>query len=462
MQAIVLTKELARFVVETSEEALPPQGLALARDAVVDTIGVAIAGTRDPVGRIAASYVETLQATGAVPVWATGLRSTPVDAAFVNAVCGHALDFDDSLPSLRGHPSVPLCAAGLAMAQGRRIHGRDFLVAYVVALETAGLIGRALGHGHYRRGWHITATAGAFAAATMAARLIGLDRQRTQYALGLAAAQAAGLVSNFGTMAKPFQAGHAARAGVSAALLAEKGMTAAEDVLDGKDGFLAMYGGHVLELPDRGKSWEILDPGIYVKRWPCCYANHRALAGIFKLAARHQIDANEVEEVAVGFLPDADKALIHTCPKTGLEAKFSIEYCAAAALADGHVGLESFQDAAIARPHIRELMAKVSRFAMPGEGSFSGVVGYTDVKITTARGLFSTRIEHTPGSPGAPMTPDDRYQKFIDCAAPVLGAEKARRLFDTLQTLETVEDVAGVVPIEAERGAPMLVAGSPR
>jgi len=450
-----LTAELAHFVTETEVGQIPLEALEGARDALIDSIGVAVAGTGDEVSQIA------LKSAGAgvqqAIVWGTSVRTSCADAAFVNGVSGHALDYDDSLPSLRGHPSVPLCAAGLAVAEERRVSGRDFLAAFVVALEVAGKLGRALGHGHYRRGWHITATVGAFCSAAIAGRLMGLDARALRHAFGLAAAQSGGLVRNFGSMAKPFQAGHAARAGYTAAKLAAGGMTADPDIFDGPGGLIDVYGDDhsTTEMPSLGDPWEILSPGLYVKRWPCCYANHRGLAGVFELARNYGVTVENVEEIAVGFLPDADKALVHFSPTTGLEAKFSIEYCAAAAILDGRIGPDSFTEEAVRRPTVQALMKKVRRFPMPGEGSFSGVFGYTDVEIRAGGKTHRMRVERTPGSPEAPMTPADRLEKFIGCTSPVLGERGARALLDALEGAAQANDIGALVKLAtpAERGA---------
>ncbi len=442
------TVDLARFVVETPDDAVPLEALQRARDAVIDTIGCAIAGTAEQPARIARRYVQSINAAPDTVVWGSALRTAPADAAFVNAISGHALDFDDSLPSLRGHPSVPLCAAGLAAAP-QEMSGRSFLAAFVLGLEVAGKLGRALGHGHYMRGWHITATVGTFSAACMTGRLMSLDEGQLCNALGVAAAETAGLVRNFGTMAKSFQAGHAARSGYMASWLAREGFTGDDDILDRPGGLIAAYGDEhsTLDVPPFANPWEIFEPGIYVKRWPCCYGNHRGLAGVFELVGKHGIEAADITEINVGFLPDADKALIHRNPQTGLEAKFSIEYCAAAAVIDGRVTLDSFAEQAVHRPQVRALMEKVRRVPMPGQGSFSGVVGYTDVEIVTRSGRFSTRIDHTPGSPEAPMTASDRRDKFLGCTQGILGADRAERLLSALESLIEAPDLQQIVEL---------------
>jgi 2-methylcitrate dehydratase PrpD len=324
------------------------------------------------------------------------------------------------------------------------------LAAFALGLEVAGKLGRAIGGGHYMRGWHTTGTIGAFSSTAAAARLWKLDVGQLQTAWGLAASQTSGLVRNFGTMTKPFHAGHAARIGVLSAWLAKEGFTADQNIFDGKNNFFATYGGKdgaPLEdgLAKLGKPWEMSEPGIYVKRWPCCYCNHRPVGGMIKLIQQHSIKPDEVTAVEVGFLPGSDEALVSTNPTTGLEGKFSIEYVTAALFIDGKLTLETFTDPMVNRPEIRAFMPKVKRYRIEAQGTFSGVVGYSDVAVETKRGRFTIREEHAPGSPEAPMTPADRVEKFMDCAGRVLGERGARGLLDQLSKLESNPNVAKLI-----------------
>jgi 2-methylcitrate dehydratase PrpD len=336
----------------------------------------------------------------------------------------------------------------LAAGEATGAAGRNVLAAYVLGLEVAGKLGRALGNAHFQRGWHTTATIGIFGCTAIAARLLGLDAGRLQAAWGIAASQMSGLTRNFGTMTKPLHAGHAARCAVLSASLAHSGFTADTAIFDGDRSVVTTYGSkNGVDLAgalDRlGSPWEIADPGIYVKQWPCCYCNHRPLGGLFRLLDEHRIATDEVESVAVGFLPGSDTALLSSNPSTGLEGKFSIEYAVAAALLDRRITLETFTDAMVRRPRIRELIGKVTRYRIEDDGVYSGLIGYTDVEITTSRGRFRTRVEKTPGSPVWPLSAEDRIAKFLDCGGRVLEDEGARRLLALGQQLVRTRDVSG-------------------
>ena len=459
----MLTQRLADFVVDTRTRDIPADVLAGSRHALIDTLGCALAGTLEPAAELAAQWAQEMGAQGKATVWGRKIGTSAAEAAFANGIAGHALDFDDSLPSLRGHPSTTMGPAALAVGEVAGSSGADVLAAFALGLEVAGKIGRALGPGHYVRGWHTTATGGAFSATTAAARLWGLNAKELQTAWGLAASQVGGLVRNFGTMAKPFHAGQAARVGVLSAWMAQHGFTADQNIFDGANNFFATYGGDdgtplAATLEKLGKPWEMLEPGIYVKRWPSCYCNARPIGGILKMMAEHGIRAEEVESVEVGFLPGSDTALVSSDPHTGLEGKFSIEYNAAAVLLDGKLTLETFTDPMVQRPAVRQLMAKVQRYRIEATGTFSGVVGYTDVMIATKRGRHTLRVDHAPGSPEWPMTEADRDEKCLDCAGRVLGAPGAQRLLEIMRGFETFPDIGTLIKATVPAaGAPTLL-----
>jgi len=445
----MLTQRLADFVIDTPSAVIPGDALSGAADAFLDTVGVALAGTIEPVSALAERWVETLGGRGVASVWGTAMRAPSAEAAFANGIAAHALDFDDSLPSLRSHPSATMVPTALAVGEATGATGRDVLAAYVLGLEVAGKLGKALGNAHFQRGWHTTSTIGIFACTAVAGKLLGLDARRLQAAWGIAASQMSGLTRNFGTMTKPLHAGHAARCAVLSASLAHGGFTADTAIFDGERSVVATYGSeNGIPLADAldqlGAPWEIANPGLYVKRWPCCYCNHRPLGGLFQLLDEHRIATEEVESVAVGFLPGSDTALLSSNPSTGLEGKFSIEYAVAAALLDRRITLETFTDDRVRRPLVRELIGKVRRYRIEDDGVYSGLVGYTDIEVATRRGRFRTRVDRTPGSPAWPMSAEDRVAKFLDCSGRVLGEEGARRLLALGQQLTHAPDVSGV------------------
>ena len=446
-----LTLRLAEFACDT--HTLPVDVRAAARVALQDTLGVALAGSTEPAVLAALDYARESSGGRGARIWGHDVSCAPADAALVNAIATHALDFDDTLATLRGHPSAPVLAAALATAAHNRISGSDLLTAYALGIEVSGKLGQLLGNGHYLRGWHNTATLGVFSATAAVARLCGAPSAVLQSAWGIAAAQSGGLLRNFGTMAKPFQAGQAARSAILAVALATRGFTADDRIFDGPGGFPAIYGADGVDHPTiaamLGNQWDLTKPGINYKRWPCCYCSHRALGGLLDLMAKHGVLSSDIDQVSIGFPPGSDEPLVYDDPQTGLQGKFSIQYPVAAMLLDGSLTPDSFTDAALARPAVRALMKKVRRYRVEDSKIYSGTVGYTDVEIKARGQRYSERIDKGPGSSAWPMSEAEHDEKFMGCAGRVLGTDAAAVLLASIQNVELLEDAVELTALMA-------------
>src|SRR5882762_9975258 len=220
------TTRLAEFTVKTSLEDCPTEALARVRLAALDTLGVMLAGVSEPAARAVREVARAEGGTPLATVVGTRLVTAPGWAALANGAAGHAHDFDDTSFALMGHPSVPLLAAALAAGEAETADGAAVTLAYLIGFEVDAALGTAINPDHYTRGWHATATIGTIGCAAAAARLLALDLGQVRHALGLAASLASGLKENFGSMTKPYHAGHAARSGLRAAQLAREGLTA--------------------------------------------------------------------------------------------------------------------------------------------------------------------------------------------------------------------------------------------
>ncbi|MBV9522769.1 MAG: MmgE/PrpD family protein, partial [Alphaproteobacteria bacterium] len=266
-----ITRTLGRFISELRFEAIPQGALRAVRTGFTDCIAVMLAGIDEPVARIVREQIGTRGADGAASLYLGGERAAPADAALANAVAGHALDYDDV--ALAGHPSVVLVPAILAEAEALGADGKSAAAAYVAGYETwARLVERDKDALH-QKGWHPTAVLGPVAAAAACAHLRRLDPVKASRALGMAASMAGGVVANFGTMTKPLQAGRAAASGVTAARLADAGLTAAEDALEHGVGLLNALSpkGRVdteTPLDDLGRHWRLETLGVNIKKYP--------------------------------------------------------------------------------------------------------------------------------------------------------------------------------------------------
>lgn len=450
-----VSERLARFVAETED--VPEEAIVQAKRALLDTLGVTLAGSREDSARTVADWLREQGGRGEATVLGQGFRAPAADTALANGTAAHALDFDDVSLPMRGHPSVPLLPAVLAVAEKEGMTGRDLLVGFVLGFEVETKLGRAIGEPHYALGWHATSTLGTLGATAACARLLRLDAERTLMALGIAASLAGGLQQNFGTMTKPLHAGWAARSGVVAAALAARGFTADRGAIEGErgqtparpGGFLrAMSGGAEVDLAPLaalGEPYEITSSGFGVKLYPCCYAVHRSLDAALELRRRHCIDPDGIEAVRVEVSRGALLPLRTDPPATGLEGKFSLEYCLAAALVDGRVGLPSFTDEAVRRPAVRKLMSQVHAEEGTEAGAFP-IGGYAELRILLRDGdEHSLRVDTPSGDPSRPLSWDELVGKFRHCTEGLLSAETTERAADLVSRLEESPDVSGLI-----------------
>ena len=432
---------LGRFVFEAAP--LAPARDAAAR-AVLDTIGVALAGAVEPAARAVQRVVTDSHGPCTILGLSTGASAG--DAALANGTAAHALDYDDMCFVSLAHPSAPLVAAALAAAETAGASGRSLLDAYVVGFEIETRLGRAMNPRHYQRGWHCTSTLGTIGAAAAAARLLGLDESACGHALAIAASEASGLKENFGTMVKPLHAGLAARNGILAAQLARAGMTASAAAIEGPQGFLAAMDGEHASLSeyiaDLGSRWDIVGTGITVKLYPSCAGTHPTLDALLDLSRCERFGAGEVESIDVGVDAIVPTILIYDRPATGLEAKFSMPFCAAAAIVDGHVGVDTFDTAKLADPAIAAMQARV---AMQVDGSLdSSAPALTQARVTVrlkdGRVLTAT-ANGARGYPKRPASDDELAAKFLACARRVFNDVQAKTVLTSLRDIERAPDI---------------------
>src|SRR5437867_9302477 len=260
VRAMSATARLAEFVVKTTLRDCPESAIIQVRRAALDTLGVTLAGAGEPAAVGVRGVVRAEGGTPLCTVFGTSLRTAPTWAALANGTAGHAHDFDDTNFALMGHPSVPLLAAALAAAEAETATGADVVLGYLIGFEISAALGLALNPDHYTRGWHATSSIGTLGCAAATARIMALDVAQTRHALGIAASMASGLKENFGSMTKPYHAGHAAHSGVLAAALAREGLTASEAALDGRQGYAAAFSATTLAdtaLDGLGQRWQL-------------------------------------------------------------------------------------------------------------------------------------------------------------------------------------------------------------
>ncbi len=416
--------------------------MAAARLALVDFLACALAGSRDPtVATVRTAMGDT---PGRSPVIGSTRPAEPQLAALLNGYAGHVLDYDDVHASVRGHPTTVIVPALFAALDSEAPPSAEaFLAAYLVGLETMAHLGRAIGPAHYERGFHATATLGPLGAAAAIAHLRTFSAETTAVALGLGAMQAAGLRLQFGFDAKPLHAGLAARNGLMAACIAEAGLSGAPESLAGANGFLEVYGfGEARPeriLEEWGAPWQILRPGLTLKAFPCCTAAHPvAVAGL----AFHRDGWRDAARATITFPPGGDAALVVRAPRTGIEARFSPEYILAAALVDGAVRLDHFDEQPV-RPDLAEVAGRVERRHDTAAPRLSSDPGTRFVVVEIADQQGRTAQRRIDGLPGL----DDPEPKFQDAIA---GSDALRAVPGLVRAMRDSGDLARLLQLLAQ------------
>ncbi len=446
-----VTSMLAEFIGKSRFEDCPPGAVDAARGAIIDCLGVMLAGSAEPAARIVQTVAQVEGGAPLATVVGTGRRTGAVWAALANGTAAHALDFDDTNFAMLGHPSAPVLAAALAAGELALAEGRDLVHAFLLGFEVETTVAEVINPAHYEHGWHSTCTLGTLGAAAAASRLLGLDAAQTATALAVAASQSSGLKENFGTMTKPFHAGHAARSGVLAALLAREGWTASEQALEGPQGFLSVFSSgrrDLFPIETLGAPWKILSTGVAVKPFPSCACTHSIIDGALELKRTHALAPEQIASVTIGVNKVVPRILIHSSPTSGLEAKFSGEFSAAAALVEGRVGIATFSDDKVRDPAIRGLMSRVTMAVdpdIPGELERHMWTRLT-IRLTDGRAL-SIGPRQVPGHPGNPLTPAALQDKFTECAGLVLPPDRVDTLAEMLERLEACPDLRSVTAV---------------
>lgn len=432
-----LSSRLADFLQSDVTAALDPSVLDTVRVAFLDTAGCILSGRQEPVTLQTATWLRRrYQAAPEATVLFAPEKHSVAAAGMLNAVAGHALDLDDV--ALAGHPSVVLVPALLAESDHCGLCGVDLVSAYVKGYEVWADILQRLPEPLHDKGWHPTAVLGTLAVAAALCAARGLSHGQIGNALGIAASRASGLVANFGSMTKPLHAGWAVEQGITAVELAELGITASADALDGPTGLLTALS--TTQAPDRtrpcshGSVLAIHSVRPSVKKYPVCYAAHRAIDGMLNLADANAITPESVERIDVQISVTNARVLKYAHPVTALEAKFSMPFACAAALVFGNVGLQQLTDDAVQHPWVQRLMPRVHvepvTSACPLEPSFA-LHDRVCITLTDGRVLDSGPIRFALGHAQNPLSPERIRSKVLDCAG-AYDADLAEQVINDL------------------------------
>ena len=419
-----VTQTLARFVVESHYEDIPESVRHEAHRALLNVLGCAIGSGRHETVERTVSALKPCFGPAQATLAGRAERCDILNAALINGISAHVLDFDDTHPNAI-HPSAPVWPALLALAEHRRPSGRDLIHAFILGAEAELRIGNAVYPSHYDVGFHATGTCGVFGAAVACARLLRLDLQRTCWALGIAATQAAGLREMFGTDCKSLHPGKAARDGLTAALLAAKDFTSSERGIEAPRGFA-----HVLaaerdftRITERlGGHWEFAR-NMY-KPFACGLVVHAAIDACLQLREAHGLRMGSIARVKARVNPIVMELTAKTEPRTGLEGKFSVYHACAIALARGQAGEPEFGDAAVLDPNVVALRRKVE---VKPDPAVEKMEAYVTIQLDDGRTL-EQHVAHALGSVERPMSDADLESKFHGQVGDILAQEQATAL----------------------------------
>ncbi|ARB45976.1 MmgE/PrpD family protein [Alloalcanivorax xenomutans] len=441
-----VTDDIIEFISSLRADSIPEDKRIVAKHCFLDWLGVTIAGSREELvvllrqQALEEGYAENCALIGVEQ------RASTFWAALINGAASHALDYDDVVSAMGGHPSVPVFSAILALAEIDTRSGLDFITAFVAGFEAECLVGTAVSPDHYGVGFHATGTVGTFGATAACAHLMSLPRPQWGHAFGLAAAQAAGLKSMFGTMTKPFHAGKAAANGWLAASLAAKGFTANPKALEASQGFIETQSSGFNEaafdaLRNRFSIGEVL-----FKYHAACYLTHATIEAAQLLQSEYSIADKEIEEVRV-LVPESHLKVcnIHT-PGSGLEGKFSLRFTTALALAGEPTDVTSFTDEKVRDARLCGLRDKVTVVPVTNlPNRYSSVVEAKcrDGRVCQGKGDVS---QPTPVE-ALPRQWERLAEKFRSLVVPVLGETSAEAIIAKVAALEKEENLSSLISL---------------
>lgn len=438
------TEMLADFIANTSWGDIPEEAVRRSKWAISDSIAVTFAGLQHEVGREIISFVKDLGGTPTSTILGDGHRTSAPWAAYANGTLAHTIDYDDMNLHIAGHPTSPIFSALLALGEKVRASGKEILLSYILGLEAGCKVGLALSRVHSHLGWHPTATLGTLGAAAACSKVLKLSKEQTLMALGIAGSQSSGLKQNFGAMYKPVHAGQAAKNGVLSALLASRGWTADREILEGQFGFCNLFAGQgsydLKKMTENlGRPFDVVQPGIQFKKYPCCASTHASLDAIFKILQEHALRPEEVETVECEVDSERSHVLVHPNPKTGLEGKFSLEYCLATAILRGRITLGDFTDEQVADDKIKSFLHRIKPRENPALKSW---IVQLRVKLRDGR----TLKQEGDRSPGITDW-DGLVTKYQDCLEGQLPAGQIQQSLQMIQKIDEMKDISELVSV---------------
>ena len=455
------TAAVIDYVTQSSLDRFPREAVSLAKQCIIDGLGVILAGSAARGTAIVRDYVRAGgEVAEATVLGGDTFSCRAASAALVNGTAGHALDFDDTQLSsspdrifgLLTHPTIPPLAASLAVGERLDVSGRQFLEAYLIGFEVECKMAEAINPTHYQNGFHSSGTLGTFGAMVSAARLLGLNAETLGNALAIAASMSSGIRLNFGTMTKPLHVGRASQNGVIAAELAAAGHTGGKEALDSPWGFFRVFtlgagfdAGQIVGA--LGNPPSIVSPGVSLKPYPCGSLGHPSMDAMLTLVQTHDVKPEQVKAIRFRAGSNILNPLRYPIARTELEAKFCPAFMMSSLVLRRKAGIHEFTDEFVQSAPVQDMMRKVTTvrdMAIEARG-FDRMRSIIEVDLTDGRTLVQEADERYRGGPEKPFTREELHGKFTDCASLVLQPDAIRATLDQLESLEQVRSVRALV-----------------
>jgi 2-methylcitrate dehydratase PrpD len=444
-----LTKTFSTFIANATWDQLPAQVRHEGKRSILNFIATSLSGCReDAVEHLLASLMMFSKGEQATIMGRTE-RLDALSAAFLNAASGNVFDFDDTHLCTVIHPTAPVAPALLALAELRRVSGRDLLLAFAVGVEIECRLGNAISPEHYGRGWHITSTCGTLGAAAAAGKLLSLDADRMVWALGGAATQTCGLVECLGTPTKSLSVGNSARNGLWSALLAERGFSGPAAPIEGVQGYLNALAPSVIDasaLTDGlGETWE-LSQNTY-KPYPGGIVVHPVIDAALELRHEHGVTAGMISRIVVRGHPLLAKRADRPNVTTGRESQVSVQHSVAAAILFGQAGLSQYTDACVRDPAVLALRSKVTV-----EQDEAIDVASASLQAVTVDGKrYDITIPAARGSLARPLSDREIEDKLRRLAADWCAGHDVQPIIDAVWALDRAEDAGALLRLTVPR-----------
>ena len=450
----MFTEGLCNFIHRTNYEDIPEAVIKVTKSAILDYLAVTMAGSQEPSGMIMSEMVRESQTPAEATVIGGRYKASCTLAALANGTSAHVQDYDDCLDFPNAglaHPTTGTFSGLLTVGEKYHMTGKDLIIGYCLGIETYGNTGLlVVESGVGNRGWEWTGTLGVIGATAALSKLLKLDEHKMMMALGIASTMACSLIRNFGSMAGHLHGGNAARNGIEAVILAQKGYDATgTDVIEGRGGFYNAFSGNLEPLSEKvqrerldtlGNPWNLVNPGLMFKYYPCAHIAHFGAYAGQQLREKHSIDWRQIEEIdfRTPFTRNEDTAY----PETGVQGRFNLGYCLCRSLIHGGIEFEFFTEEAVKDPDTVDLMKKIKWEAIQRE-ELTGPFGFQEIVLKMKDGnTYSCKVEHPKGEPQNPQSPEELEAKFRKCALYAKYEEPAiNRIRDMVADFEDIKDI---------------------